>query len=185
MRHRYDEKIAEAFFHTHYPCLYPYALYLVSDEETARDLCQEVFLRWFRLEDPDRIENPRAWLKKVLGNLAYNHLRRRKLQNSLEVNTPVEMLEARGDMENHITHIEVEEILSRLRWKEQVLLKMRMAGSSYSEIAESLEISIGSVGTLLARAMKKFRQEYEGKEVGEDEHVPGRRTVVAAFGRRT
>lgn len=169
----------------HYPSIYPYALYLVSDEETARDLCQEVFLRWYQLENPDRIDNPRAWLKKVLGNLAYNHLRRRKLRYSLETDCPVETLEARGDVEQYITRIEVEEILSRLSWKDQVLLKMRMAGNTYAEMAESLEISMGSVGTLLSRAMKRFRQEYEGKEVREDEDMSGRRTVVAVFGRRT
>jgi DNA-directed RNA polymerase specialized sigma24 family protein len=37
---------------------------------------------------------------------------------------------------------------------------MRFSGMSYAEIAETLEVSVGSVGTILARAEKAFRNVY-------------------------
>jgi len=46
---------------------------------------------------------------------------------------------------------------------------MKMDGESYQSMAEALDIAPGSVGTLLSRAMKKFREEYMGKE-GELNH---------------
>lgn len=68
-------------------------------------------------------------------------------------------------MEKDLIRLEVEEILSSLPWKEQMLIKMRLADMSYKEIAEALQVSVGSVGTMLARAMNRFKQAYEGKEV--------------------
>lgn len=149
--------------------MYHYALYLTKDQETARDLCQEVFIRWFNLENPREVKVPGAWLKKVISNLAANYFRRQKLRSRIEVSCDPQLIEGQVSMEKDLTRIEVEEVLSRLPWKEQLLLKMRMSGLSYADMAESLDIAIGSVGTMLARAMKKFKYEYEEKEAGKDE----------------
>lgn len=74
-------------------------------------------------------------------------------------------LEGRVTLDRDLTRLEVEDVLSSLPWKEQMLLKMRLADLSYQEIAEALQVSVGSVGTMLARAMNKFKEAYEGKEV--------------------
>jgi DNA-directed RNA polymerase specialized sigma24 family protein len=79
--------------------------------------------------------------------------------------------------------IEVQDVLGRLKWKDQVLLKMRMSGMSYSQIAEALDISIGSVGTMLVRAMKRFRLEYEEKEAVKTDEMPGGHSIANVFRR--
>lgn len=145
--------------------MYRYALYLTRDSETAQDLCQETFIRWFNLPNTGEIDQAGAWLKKVLSNLAFNHFRHQKVVSRWEIDCDDERLEGRVTMEQELTRLEVEEILSLLPWKEQVLLKMRLADMSYKEIAAALHVSTGSVGTMLARAMNKFKEAYEGKEV--------------------
>lgn len=145
--------------------MYRYALYLTRDPETAQDLCQETFIRWFNLPDAGEIEQADAWLKKVLSNLAFNHFRHQKVVSRWETGCGDERLEGRVTMEQDLLRMEVEEVLASLPWKEQMLLKMRLADMSYKEMAESLQVSTGSVGTMLARAMKKFKEVYEGKEV--------------------
>lgn len=145
--------------------MYRYALYLTRDPETAQDLCQETFIRWFNLPEAGEIEQADAWLKKVLSNLAFNHFRHQKVVNRWETGCDDERLEGRVTMEQDLLRMEVEEVLASLPWKEQMLLKMRLADMSYKEMAESLQVSTGSVGTMLARAMKKFKEVYEGKEV--------------------
>jgi RNA polymerase sigma-70 factor (ECF subfamily) len=39
----------------------------------ARDLAQEGYLRFIRLGDPDRIENPEAYLFRIASNLLWEH----------------------------------------------------------------------------------------------------------------
>ena len=156
---------AREFFDAEYPNIYRYALYLTRDPETAQDLCQETFIRWFNIPNTGEIEQAGAWLKKVLSNLAFNHFRHQKVVSRWEIDCDDERLEGRVTLEQDLTRLEVEEILSSLPWKEQLLLKMRLADMSYKEIAAALHVSTGSVGTMLARAMNKFKEAYEGKEV--------------------
>ncbi len=175
----YSRIEAEDFFAQEYPLLYRYALYLTRDQEISQDLCQETFIRWFRRKDQEQmVENPRAWLKKVLSNLAINHFRHRKVQNKIESGFD-EAEAGTTTMNQDLIRLEVEEILSLLPWKEQILLKMKMAGMTYAEMGEVLDVSIGSVGTMLARAMKRFKTLYEGKEVSSKNEMSGRRQAAA------
>ncbi len=173
----YTEIEAENFYNGEYPHIYRYALYLVRDEEKAREFCQEAFIRWFEAPNNKQIINPRAWLKKVLSNLVYSDFRYRKSRAGMELRLQDGYVATRGINHTDMLRIEVQDVLERLKWKDQVLLKMRMAGMSYAEIAEALDISIGSVGTLLVRAMRRFRLEYEGKEAGKKDDMPGRHST--------
>jgi RNA polymerase sigma-70 factor (ECF subfamily) len=170
--------MAEDFFAREYPPLYRYALYLTRDQEISQDLCQETFIRWFGRKEQETVENPRAWLKKVLSNLAINHFRHKNVQNRIESGFD-EAETGAATMNQDLIRLEVEAILALLPWKEQILLKMKMYGMTYAEMAEVLNVSIGSVGTMLARAMKRFRTLYEEKEVSNKNEVSGRRQAAA------
>ena len=173
---------AEKFYNREYPALFRYVLYLTGDRESAEEICQESFIRWFGLEDPGGIDYPRAWLKKVAGRLAVNHFRRQNLRSDLEkLMEPDKMELLATSMEKDLERMEIEDALLRLPWRDQLMLKLRMEGRSYQELAELLDIAPGSVGTMLARAMKRFRAEYEGKEAGQNE-VPRRGNVIRLFG---
>ncbi len=179
------ERQAEDFYRREYPGLYRYALYLVSDEDTAREICQETFIRWFEQDDKCSVENPRAWLKKVLSHQAYSFFRYRKKNQGLKEKMLSEYIEDRTTMDDDILRIEVEEVLAGMKGRDQVLLKMRMAGMSYSEMAEALDVSMSSIGTLLARALKRFRAAYEEKGVGTYDEMYGRRKNLTVLGRST
>ncbi|MGE5449942.1 MAG: sigma-70 family RNA polymerase sigma factor, partial [Methanomassiliicoccales archaeon] len=162
-RNKYNDE-ARRFFDSEYPGLYRYALYLTRHPETAEEICQEAFLRWYRLPRPQEIERPRAWLHTVGANLAYNHLRQRSRRQQLEMMEPVENLALASPSDT--AHLEVDDILGRMAWRDQMLIKLRIAGLSYQEIAEVMDLSTGSVGTMLARALKRFKDAYQGKEAG-------------------
>ncbi|WP_054692899.1 RNA polymerase sigma factor [Syntrophomonas palmitatica] len=179
---RLNQDQALEFYNQEYPALYRYALYLCSQRETAEEICQETFLRWFRLDNQGEIEYPRAWLKKVAGRLAINYGRRHTLIASHEILQDPETISRENNTEQQIERLEVEDILSRLSWRDQILLKMKMAGESYQSIAEALDIAPGSVGTLLARAMTKFREEYMGKEGEHNHEMSGRRKTSTISG---
>jgi len=178
LRQDHKNKDAENFFNAEYPILYRYAVYLVKDAETAQDLCQEVFLRWFNLPCPHDIELPRAWLKKVLSNMAFNYLRHQKIRFKWETDTRENEVSSSIDMKKDLIRMEVEDALSSLAWKEQMLLKMKLADLSYAEMADVMNVSIGSVGTMLTRAMQKFKTAYEGKEAGIQNEMSGSRSTA-------
>lgn len=140
-------------------------------------------MRWFSLKNVHEIQNTRAWLKKVLSNLALNYFRHQKLRFRIEADNNCQMPEGHVTMDAEIMRLEVQEVLALLPWKDRLIIKMRMGGMSYAEIADAMEVSIGSVGTMLARAIKKFKREYEEKEARCDEMSRRRPTFVVSGGR--
>ncbi|MGE5391682.1 MAG: RNA polymerase sigma factor [Deltaproteobacteria bacterium] len=179
---RQDGIEAEKFYNREYPALFRYVLYLTGDREITEEICQESFMRWFSVDEPQEIDYPRAWLKKVAGRLVVNHFRRQNLRSGFEKTMEPEKIELIAtNMEKDIERLEIEDALSRLPWRDGLLLKLRMEGRSYQELAELMDIAPASVGTMLARAMKRFRSEYEGKEAGPNE-VPRRGNVIKLFG---
>ena len=55
----------------------------------------------------------------------------------------------------------VRRALDRLDERERQLLLLRQEGFRYQEIAELVRVAPGSVGTLLARALHRFREAYQ------------------------
>src|SRR5690606_8149349 len=59
--------------------------------------------------------------------------------------------------------INVHQVLESLSERDRTCLIMRFSGFSYQEIAEVIGVSKNSVGTILLRAMRRFRREYENR----------------------
>jgi len=68
--------------------------------------------------------------------------------------TPEELLSARQEQQR------VDVVLSVIDPRHADLLLLRSHGLSYGELASTLEINPGSVGTFLGRAQQAFRKEY-------------------------
>ncbi len=56
--------------------------------------------------------------------------------------------------------------LAALPERQRDCLLLRHSGCSYAEIAAALGIAIGSVGVILARAERAFRESYREREHG-------------------
>jgi RNA polymerase sigma-70 factor (ECF subfamily) len=57
--------------------------------------------------------------------------------------------------------VQVRHVLAELSDQEAKLLLGRADGCSYRELADLLDIKPASVGTMLARAEKRFQQKFE------------------------
>jgi len=169
----------DALFLAHYDGVYRLAYRLAGTREEAEDLAQEAFLRlhrsphlWHAATDPAAEHNVRAWLYRVVTNLAYNALRgeRRRRQREDRVagptgpadrHTEVDIGEAAlGAIEYAQTAAQVRSALAALTERQVQLLLLRQAGLSYRELADALGVAPGSVGTLLARAEAAFVAAY-------------------------
>jgi len=155
----------EVLYSEAYPRLFRYCNRLTGDADVAEDVAQEAFVRlWYRQVSGE----PKAltsWLFKVATHLIRDRVRatenRRRL---LEIN-PVkpagtEAPDARAERVE--LQARVRAVLDTMTVRDRVMLLMRQDGFSYREIAEAADVAPASVGTLLARALKRFAALYDG-----------------------
>jgi RNA polymerase sigma-70 factor (ECF subfamily) len=144
---------------------------LVGDMELARELSQEAFVRaWSALERFDPKYRFSTWLFRIAHNLGIDQLRRRRLQTMPlyrtdsegdEVEVVVTDLEKDplGHLENRVLASELRQVIDGLRpeYRELVLLR-HFAGLSYQEIADFMEMPLGTVKNKLFRAHSVLRK---------------------------
>lgn len=165
---RFDE-----LFRRLYPPLYGLVYRALGDGGEAEDVLQEAF---WRLADAAVLQRPddevAAWLRRVCLNLSANRAReRRRAQARLERAGRLALADANGDgggpavaVLRREAQAEVRAALAHLPERQRDCLLLRHSGYSYAEIATTLEIAVGSVGVLLARAERAFRERYLGAQ---------------------
>jgi RNA polymerase sigma-70 factor (ECF subfamily) len=165
-----DEASFDAVFHQHYDRVYGLLFRLVGNRTEAEDLTQEVFLKLYnhayrrRLFGRSREHNIGAWLYRVATNSGYNAIRgrqRRWQRNTVLVPDPEGSPGAEKAVEQREMETAVRRTLARLKPRQVQLLLMRQMDFSYADCATAIGVAPGSVGTLLARAAKAFREAYE------------------------
>jgi RNA polymerase sigma-70 factor, ECF subfamily len=146
---------------------------LTGDWDEAEDLALEVFYRLHERPPRDR-SKVSSWLYRVATHLGLNALRARqrrrryeeaagalRVQRAVPVDPATEV--ERSEMQHR-----VRQALSGIKPRAAQLLILRHSGLSYAEIATTLSIAPGSVGTLLARAEKAFERRYRALEEGDE-----------------
>jgi RNA polymerase sigma-70 factor, ECF subfamily len=159
----------DSVFSELYPSLFRYLHRLTGDEDVAEDIAQEAFVRLLRQPLPD--DEIRPWLFTVAMNLVRDRARRNERRQRLLTTAP--SLVSRPalpdeDVERTERINAVREVLDRIPDRDRQLLLMREEGFKYDEIARVVGVAPASVGTLIARALRKFVSEYEGREALDD-----------------
>jgi RNA polymerase sigma-70 factor (ECF subfamily) len=154
-------KLFDAQFHR----LFRYMNRLSGDPELAADLAQEAFIRLYRRGSlPDA---PEAWLVTVSMNLFRNARSTRARRRRLLTTGRAEAIMSDPPTppgESGLTTQSSERAraaLERVPERERQMLLLRAEGHSYRDIAIALGLNEGSIGTLLARAKRAFREAYE------------------------
>jgi RNA polymerase sigma-70 factor (ECF subfamily) len=166
-----DEASFEILFYRHYDRIYGLLFRLLGNRTEAEDVTQEVFLKLYKRPLRGRREhNVGGWLYRVATNMGYNHLRgtkRRWGRNTLLVpDTTDAAVQPADKVMQEETRAAVREALAKLPQRQTQLLLLRQMGLSYAELASACDIAPGSVGTLLSRASKAFREAYEEEKLG-------------------
>jgi RNA polymerase sigma-70 factor (ECF subfamily) len=168
MRLREDAKQAR-FKETMLPYmdqLFSYGLYLTGDRDAASDLLQETYLRAFRFHDKfESGTNARAWLYRIMKNTYINEYRRiKRLPDHVEFDeqlSPYQMAantqpvddSLRAKIEGETFGDEVATAIAALPEKFKSVVILRDVESlPYEEIADVLEIPVGTVRSRLHRA---------------------------------
>jgi len=127
-----------------------------GDRDRAEDLAQEVFARAVAAP-PD---NPRPWLFAVALNLVREDGRRdvrrgRRLQ-LLKAETPTTAPPADVVFERRERMATVRAALATLSERDREALLLKAEGFNYEEIAATLGLAKGAIGTTLARARRRL-----------------------------
>jgi len=139
---------------------------LCGDEQIAEDAAQEAFLRaWLHLASYRPQASFRSWLYRIAVNAASDLLRRGKriLPNALEdlpLPDPGPGPEALLFLEEQRATVK-EAVLSLPEACRGVLVLREYEGLSYQEIADALEIPIGTVMSRLSYARRLLRKKLE------------------------
>jgi RNA polymerase sigma-70 factor (ECF subfamily) len=150
-------------FAEHHAPLFRYLSRLTGDPDVAEDAAQEAFVKL--VERPPAPGETRAWLYRVGTNAAWLALRtrgrRRRLLDAAPERAPVGDAPPAPDAAAEVAEVRarVRAALDALGEKERQILLMQQEGFRYREIAEAVGTTTQSVGTMLARALKKLAAE--------------------------
>ncbi len=160
----------EALFHRHYSRVYGILYRLLGNKSDAEDAAQQVFLKLYHAPQRVRFQDDRVnvagWLYRVAVNTGYNTLRsrqrRQKWHEALGRLWPVDNQAADPATiaEGRDAQARVRQVLTQMKPREAKLLLLRHSGLSYKELAATLQVAPGSVGSLLTRAERAFAQKY-------------------------
>jgi RNA polymerase sigma-70 factor (sigma-E family) len=125
------------------------AFLLTGSVETAHDLVQDSFVRlhgrW------DRIDDPRAYLRRTVVNACRSHYRRLSVQRRHAATTRVENVDLGAD--------ELIDAIAALPYRQRAAIVLRFwHDSSQAEIAAALGCRPGTVGSLIYRALAELRK---------------------------
>jgi RNA polymerase sigma-70 factor (ECF subfamily) len=153
----------DALYEANHPGLWRYVQRLVGDGDVADDIVQEAFVRLLKRPDLDG-EAARLWLFTVATNLVRDRGRtsaRRLRLLTIDPVAPEPDEPADQRLERRERTAAVRRALDSLSERDQQLLLMREEGFKYHEIAVAIGVAPGSIGTLIARAVKRFTETYE------------------------
>ena len=148
-----------ALVEEHYALLYRFAFRLTGSVADAEDLTQQAFLTAQRkldqLRDPSRAK---SWLCSILRNTYLRELRSRGSAASVSLaNAPEPADEALDEV--HFDEQELQHALQELPEEYRTpLILFYFEEFSYKEIAEQMQVPIGTVMSRLARAKSHLRR---------------------------
>ncbi len=149
---------------------------MVRDRTQAEDLAQEAFIRAFNaISSYDPTYKFSSWLFKIANNHTIDFLRKRKLDtvsihgspsasSAEEVSRTSITLESTEEApDKYVESRELggimEEAISQLRPEYRTVILLRhVQGYAYEEIAETMELPLGTVKTYLHRARNELKK---------------------------
>src|SRR5262245_50897531 len=178
-RPAFDELVRRTFVDT-----YTLALRLTADEEDARDVVQEAYLRaWKGLPKFRGDARFGTWMYRITANTAYSAVKRRRRHRveSLDavIEEPVELHvdgQPEDAAETAMLLAKLSAALEQLPPKLRVLVVLKdVYGMSHEEIAEELGISVPAAKVRLHRGRKKLRDIlYEDESATGESSLDGR-----------
>lgn len=150
--------------------LYNFCLRMLGSPEAAEDAAQEAFISAFRSIERFRGGSFRSWLFRIGANACYDEMRRRRSRPAVSLDQPAgggehphdvpasgaaldkraEQRELAGVLQRALRELPAEQRLA--------VILCDVHGFDYSEIAETMGVSLGTVKSRISRGRSRLRQ---------------------------
>lgn len=164
-----DEAAFELIYKSYHKYIYYMARQYFDDDEFARDIVQETFIKVFK--QVDNLNSPEAftvWIKKITYSICHNTYKSRKRDSLFYTDDKEDLLDIVFENEKavlpekEVNFNEVKDIiiatLEELKPEFRVIGYLRLFEQlSFEEIADISGISVGTVGSRIARIRKKLQ----------------------------
>jgi RNA polymerase sigma-70 factor (ECF subfamily) len=149
-----------ALVEAHYAALYRYAYRLSGASQLAEDLTQETFClaqnKLHQLREPARAK---SWLFSILRNAYLHHLRTTKQEKQVSLDGLPDVPDRSPDALPIVDSQELQKALNEMPEAFRApLILFYFEDFSYRDIAEQMEVPLGTVMSRLARAKTFLRQ---------------------------
>lgn len=164
---RQDKKAIDILYNNYSDALYGFIYRVVQDDELAEDLLQDAFVKiWknFSQYDPSK-GRLFTWLVNVARNLAIDKIRSKDFSNSAK-NQSIDGLVSYIDLNAGHSYnpdvIGIKEMVGRLTPDQSKIIDLLYyQGYTQVEVAEELNIPLGTVKTRARLAISQLRKEFD------------------------
>jgi len=142
-----------------------FATHFLKDEDEAKDVVQDVFLKlWQKKDDLGEIENISAFAMRMTKNRCLDVLRAKRvvpIDDETDRKLKEESVDVHSGVELSESATQIKMLINRLPDLQRTVMHMRdIEQLTYEEIAEITELQINAIRVNLSRARKKVRDEF-------------------------
>jgi RNA polymerase sigma factor (sigma-70 family) len=163
---RYDNAAFRYLYINYRGALYNAILQTISDEGTASDVLQEVFIQiWKNIEKYDESKGRLfTWMLKLTRNMAINQTRVKNFKvhsKNEDIENYVTSIEEKTPHQVAVNHIGLRQQVHKLRPELKDVIELSyFQGFKQEEVSEILKIPLGTVKTRLRNAIIELRKDF-------------------------
>jgi RNA polymerase sigma-70 factor, ECF subfamily len=168
-----DPEAFAALYDRHAGASYSLAYRLMGERTAAEDLVQDVFLKVWRSAGSYRVDRAsvRTWILSIVHHRGVDQLRslasRRRTQDKVEADAPnAQPSEAFSSAWRNTQRDQVREALDALPPDQLKVLELAyFSGYTHVEIADLLDVPLGTVKGRMRLGLKKIKDFFDGRDL--------------------
>lgn len=142
-----------------------FATHFLKDEDEAKDVVQDVFLKlWQKRDTLAEIENIEAFAMRMTRNRCLDVIRANKvvpIDAEIDRKMKAETVDVHSKIELSESANQIKMLIGKLPDIQRTVMHLRdIEELSYEEIAEATDIKVNAIRVNLSRARKKVREEF-------------------------
>lgn len=165
-KHLLSEENFEIVYKNYYSRLYYYSFQFIADEETSKDIVNDVFERIWLQRNELKIETLALYLHTLVRNRCLDYLKHKKVEQKYEELYSIIMKqEVSDDLDLYESQmVRIEKVISELgEPTKSIFTKCYFQNKKYTEVAQEHQISISGVKKHIMKVLRLIRMEFNIK----------------------